>query len=172
MACDVAVLMGSESDLPVMEATLDVLREFNVPFMVRVMSAHRTPRVVAEFAETARNAGVKVIIAAAGLSAALAGVVAAHCDLPVIGAPMKGGALDGLDALLSTVQMPAGVPVATVGLGSHGARNAALLAVRILALGRPELAAALREYREKQAALAADADARVQRESSSECNFE
>jgi len=171
MACDVAVIMGSESDLPVVEKTLDVLREFGVGFTVRVMSAHRTPRIVAEFAETARESGVKVIIAAAGLSAALAGVLAAHCDLPVIGVPMKGGALDGLDALLSTVQMPGGVPVAAVGLGSHGARNAALLAVRILALERPDLVTALREYRENQAAMVADADARVQQESSAECSI-
>ncbi|NOY81124.1 MAG: 5-(carboxyamino)imidazole ribonucleotide mutase [Kiritimatiellaeota bacterium] len=162
MACDVAVVMGSKSDLPRIESTLDILREFDVPFSVRVMSAHRTPKLVAEYAETADKAGVKVIIAAAGAAAHLAGVVAAHTRLPVIGLPLKGGALDGLDALLSTVQMPGGVPVATLGLGSGGAKNAALLAIRILALGQPQLARRLEQFHRDQAAAVAAADEEVQ----------
>jgi len=164
MACDVALVMGSKSDLPKIEPTLDILRDFEIPFSVRVMSAHRTPKLVAEYAETAAEAGVKVIIAAAGLAAHLAGVMASHTCLPVIGVPMKGGALDGLDALLATVQMPGGVPVATVGLGSGGARNAALLAVRILALNQPELARRLEQFRDDQAARVAAADEEVQQD--------
>ncbi len=162
MACDIAVVMGSKSDLPRIEPTLDLLREFDVPFSVRVMSAHRTPKLVAEYAETADKAGVKIIIAAAGMAAHLAGVIAAHTPLPVIGLPLKGGALDGLDALLATVQMPGGVPVATLGLGSGGAKNAALLAIRILALNRPELARRLDQFRRDQAAAVAAADEEVQ----------
>lgn len=164
MACDVALVMGSKSDLPKLEPTLDALRDFGISFSVRVMSAHRTPELVTEYAETAAAAGVKVIIAAAGAAAHLAGVMAAHTCVPVIGLPLKGGALDGLDALLSTVQMPGGVPVATVGLGSGGARNAALLAIRILALNEPELARRLERFRDDLAAQVAAADKEVQQD--------
>ena len=162
MSAQVAVIMGSKSDLPRIQGTLDTLRDFGVDFDVRVMSAHRTPIAVAEFAETAEDVGLKVIIAAAGGAAHLAGTVAAHTLLPVIGLPVKGGALDGLDALLSTVQMPGGVPVATTGLGSGGAKNAALLAIQILALSQPALRDKLQSYREEQAAAVESADSEVQ----------
>jgi phosphoribosylaminoimidazole carboxylase PurE protein len=135
----VAVLMGSVSDWPVVENCVDTLKKFGVACEVQVVSAHRTPDRAAAFAKSAAKRGIQVIIAAAGSAAHLAGVVAAHTIVPVIGVPMKGGALDGLDALLATVQMPAGIPVATVALGTSGAVNAALLAVQILALGRPDL---------------------------------
>lgn len=135
----VGVLMGSDSDWPLLEDTAKTLKQFGVTFEVRVLSAHRTPERAAEYAQTARERGLKVLIAAAGGAAHLAGVIAAHTVLPVIGIPVKGGALDGLDALLSTVQMPAGIPVATVALGRSGAVNAALLAVQILALNDPAL---------------------------------
>jgi phosphoribosylaminoimidazole carboxylase PurE protein len=136
----VGVLMGSDSDWPLLEDTAKTLKDFGVAFEVRVLSAHRTPERAAEYAQTAGERGLKVLIAAAGGAAHLAGVIAAHTVLPVIGIPVKGGALDGLDALLSTVQMPAGIPVATVALGRAGAVNAALLAVQILALNDATLA--------------------------------
>ncbi|RKY16442.1 MAG: 5-(carboxyamino)imidazole ribonucleotide mutase [Planctomycetota bacterium] len=142
------VLMGSDSDLPVMEGCLAVLKEFGVPFHVEFCSAHRTPERAAELASGAASAGFKVIIAAAGAAAHLAGVLASHTTLPVIGVPCP-SALDGLDSLLSTVQMPAGVPVATVAIGKAGGVNSALLAVRILALSDDSLAAALEGYRAK-----------------------
>ncbi len=129
----VGVLMGSDSDWPVIEDTVRTLESFGVGCEARVMSAHRTPEAVAEYAGGAARRGLGVLIAAAGGAAHLAGVVAAHTTLPVIGIPVKGGALDGLDALLSTVQMPAGIPVATVAIGKSGAINAAILAVQILA---------------------------------------
>ncbi len=147
----VAVVMGSDSDWPSMEACVEQLRAFGLAPHVEVMSAHRSPQRVHEFAAGAESAGLEVIIAAAGMSAALAGAVAAVTCLPVIGVPMAGGALDGLDALLSTAQMPPGVPVATVGLGSAGARNAALLAVQFLAKRDPALDEAYRRFKTKQA---------------------
>ena len=131
----VAVIMGSDSDWDVMSESIKTLKSFGVTCEAHVMSAHRTPDRAAAFAKSAAAQGVKLIIAAAGSSAHLAGVLAAHTTLPVLGVPMKGGALDGLDALLSTVQMPAGIPVGTLALGKAGAVNAALLAVQILALG-------------------------------------
>ena len=130
----IGILMGSDSDWPVMKATYETLLGLEVPCEVRVSSAHRTPVETAEYAAGAAQRGLQVLIAAAGGAAHLAGVVAAHSTLPVIGVPMKGGALDGLDSLLSTVQMPSGIPVATVALGKAGAVNAALFAVEILAL--------------------------------------
>lgn len=136
---EVGVLMGSDSDWPLIEDTAKTLHEFDVTFEIRVISAHRTPEQAAVYAQSAAQRGLKVMIAAAGGAAHLAGVVAAHTNLPVVGIPVKGGALDGLDALLSTVQMPAGIPVATVALGRSGAINAALLAVQILALANDEL---------------------------------
>ena len=137
----VIVVMGSDSDLPVVEKGIEVLKEYGVPFEVRVLSAHRTPRAASELALSARDSGAGVIIAAAGKAAHLAGAMAANTTLPVIGLPVKSSTLDGLDALLSTVQMPTGIPVATVAI--DGAANAALLAVQILSVSEPELAAAL-----------------------------
>ncbi len=135
----VAVLMGSDSDWEIVKEAVATLKHFGVGCEVQVVSAHRTPERAAAIAAVAEKRGTRVIIAAAGGAAHLAGVVAAHTSLPVIGIPIKGGALDGLDALLSTVQMPAGVPVATVALGRAGAVNAAILAVQMLSLGNAAL---------------------------------
>ena len=152
MAKKVAILMGSKSDLPKLEDCIATLKNLQLETVVRVMSAHRTPEIVSAFASQAEADGFGVIIAAAGGAAHLAGVVAAHTLLPVIGIPIENGAFKGLDALLSTVQMPGGIAVATVGVGSGGATNAALLAAEMLALSDP----ALRER------LAADRAARSQ----------
>ncbi len=144
----VAVVMGSDSDWPVMKETVALLNQLKVPSEVRVISAHRTPDAAAAFARGAERAGIRVIIAAAGGAAHLAGVLASQVTLPVIGVPLEGfSGLGGLDALLSTVQMPAGVPVATVAIGKAGARNAAILAAQILALGDAALAARIRSMR-------------------------
>ena len=161
MNAKVAILMGSKSDLPKLQPTIDTLKEFAVPFTVRVMSAHRTPATVAEFAGKAASQGIRVLIAAAGGAAHLAGTVAAHTTLPVIGIPVEGGTFNGLDALLSTVQMPGGIAVATVGTGSGGAQNAALLAVQILALNDPKLTRRLELFRKSQREKVAKADAEV-----------
>ena len=147
MSLQVAVVMGSDSDLPKIEKCMETLEALEIPCTVRVMSAHRTPDVVTEFASSAKDKGFGVIIAAAGGAAHLAGVVAAHTLLPVIGIPVQGGALNGLDALLATVQMPGGIPVATVAIGSGGAMNAALLAAQMLALSDPALEQRLAEFR-------------------------
>ena len=155
----VAVILGSDSDLPVAERAFEALRSLRIPFAARVLSAHRTPDAAASFARSARDAGFGVLIALAGKAAHLAGVLAAHTRLPVIGVPVKAPDLGGLDALLSTVQMPSGVPVATVAI--DGAANAAWLAARILAVEDDALAAALeeraaameREVAQKDAAL-------------------
>jgi len=155
----VAILMGSESDLTVMEKASEVLREMGVDYEIDIASAHRSPEKTAEFAKKARARGFEAIIAGAGLAAHLAGALAVHTTLPVIGVPLKAGALDGLDALLSTVQMPPGVPVATVAI--DGAKNAAYLACEILSIKYPELAEKLEKFRadtrrkleEKSAAL-------------------
>jgi len=155
----VAVLMGSESDREVVAAALEVLDEFGVTAEWRVLSAHRTPQAVAEFAQNARGRGVGVIIAAAGGAAHLAGVVAAWTTLPVIALPVRGKSLDGLDSLLSMVQMPPGVPVATVGI--DGARNAALLAVAILSVADEQLARRLEGYRASMAQKVLESDARI-----------
>lgn len=146
----VSVIMGSTSDLEVMSAAFAVLEEFGVPYEKRVISAHRAPALLAKFSSTARERGVKVIIAGAGGAAHLAGVTAAYTTLPVIGVPICGKAFGGMDALLSTVQMPSGIPVATVAVG--GAKNAALLALEILSVSEPEIAAKLEEFRKKQTA--------------------
>lgn len=143
---EVAIVMGSDSDLPVVEKAIQSLKEYGVPCTARVMSAHRCPDKVAEFARSAEDNNIGVIIAAAGMAAHLAGAVAANTTLPVIGIPIKSG-LEGIDALLSTVQMPSGIPVATVGINS--ARNAALLAIQILAVSDPDLAAMLKLTRGK-----------------------
>lgn len=137
---EVAIVMGSDSDWPLLQETVQTLTGFGVGCEVRVMSAHRTPDLAATYARKASGSGLKVIIAAAGGAAHLAGVLCAHTTLPVIGIPVTSGFLNGLDSLLSTVQMPAGVPVATVATGKAGAVNAAILAVQILALNRPDLA--------------------------------
>jgi len=144
----VAVIMGSDSDMPVVEKAISTLESFSVPTEVRIMSAHRTPEDVHAFASAAREEEFGVIIAAAGKAAHLAGVIASYTTLPVIGIPIKSSTLDGLDALLSTVQMPGGIPVATVAI--DGAMNAALLAIEMLAIDDTALAEKLFEHREKQ----------------------
>ena len=146
----IIVLMGSKSDWEVMRRTDEVLTNFGVPHECRVLSAHRTPAETAEYVSGAEGRGVEVVIAAAGGAAHLAGVCAAHTILPVLGVPMESAALKGMDSLLSTVQMPAGIPVGTLAIGGAGARNAALLAVAILANSRPELRDKLRRFRAEQ----------------------
>ncbi len=143
----VSVIMGSDSDLPIMKETLDVLNDFKVENEVLILSAHRTFEATREYAQAATDRGIKIIIAGAGGSAHLPGVIAAIFSLPVIGVPIKTKSLDGLDSLLSIVQMPPGIPVATVGI--NGAKNAALLAIQILAISDKELALKLTEYRSK-----------------------
>ena len=154
-----AIIMGSDSDLPVVQKTADTLRAFDVPFEAHVFSAHRTPDQARDFARSAREKGYGVIIAAAGMAAHLAGAIAANTTLPVIGIPCKGGALDGLDALLSTVQMPSGIPVATVAL--NGGANAALLAVEILAVTDGALAKKLEDKRRADAEAVLRKDAAI-----------
>jgi 5-(carboxyamino)imidazole ribonucleotide mutase len=158
----VAVLMGSDSDLPVMEATLEVLGNFELPYEVRVNSAHRTPDAIRAYVKDAEARGCAVFIAAAGMAAHLAGAVAALTTRPVIGVPIDAGPLSGLDALLSTVQMPGGIPVATVAIGKVGAKNAAYLAAQILALGDSALSERVSDERRRQseAVLAKDAKLR------------
>jgi 5-(carboxyamino)imidazole ribonucleotide mutase len=146
----VLVIMGSKSDWEVMRNADQTLGDFGVPHECRVISAHRTPALAAEVAQGAEKRGVKIIIAAAGGAAHLAGVIAAHTVLPVLGVPMKSEALNGLDSLLSTVQMPAGIPVGTLAIGKAGATNAALFAIAILALARPELGEKLKAFRHDQ----------------------
>jgi 5-(carboxyamino)imidazole ribonucleotide mutase len=158
----IAILMGSDSDWETLQHTEQTLTGFDLRCEVRVMSAHRTPEAVAEFAREAEGRGVKVLIAAAGGAAHLAGVVAAHTTLPVIGVPVKGWALDGLDSLLSTVQMPGGIPVATVAIGKAGAVNAAILAVQILALHDTALRRRLKEHKASLKDKVVDGDRRVQ----------
>lgn len=146
----VAVIMGSKSDWETMRQAADTLTSFGVPHECRVLSAHRTPAETAEYAGQAESRGIEVIVAAAGGAAHLAGVCAAHTLLPVLGVPMESASLKGLDSLLSTVQMPAGVPVGALAIGAPGARNAALLAIAILANSRPDLREKLRRYRAEQ----------------------
>lgn len=147
----VGILMGSKNDWETMKAASAVLGEFGVVHESRAISAHRSPDLVADYAKSAEARGIEVIIAAAGMSAALPGVVAAMTPLPVLGVPMEGKLLGGLDAVLSMVQMPGGVPVGTLAIGSAGAKNAALLAIRILANSRPELRQRLRDFHAKMA---------------------
>ena len=156
----VAILMGSDSDFGVMSKAVSVLKEFEIPVEVHVYSAHRTPEKVAEFASKAKDNGFGVIIAGAGMAAALAGVVAGHTTLPVIGVPLKSNALEGVDALLSTVMMPSGIPVATVAI--DGSKNAAYLAAQILAVGDEELAKKVLENRQKQSAAVLVKDQEIQ----------
>jgi phosphoribosylaminoimidazole carboxylase PurE protein len=159
MSATVAIVMGSKSDLPKLQAGIDALTDLGIPHEVRVISAHRTPERAAEFAKGAADRGLKVIIAAAGGAAHLAGALAAQTTLPIIGVPVNATALAGLDALLATVQMPAGIPVATVAI--DGAQNAALLAAQILALADPALAGRLRQQRQAMARKVEAADASV-----------
>ena len=147
----VGIIMGSKSDWETLQTAAQVLKEFGVGHEAKVASAHRSPELTAEYARTAEDRGLEVIIAAAGLAAHLPGVVAATTLLPVLGVPMQSKALGGLDSLLSMVQMPGGVPVGTLAIGSAGAKNAALLAIRILANSRPELRDKLRQYHAKMA---------------------
>jgi 5-(carboxyamino)imidazole ribonucleotide mutase len=147
----VAVIMGSKSDWDVMRGADEVLSKFGIAHECRVLSAHRTPAQTAEYVSHAEGRGLEIIIAAAGGAAHLAGVCAAHTLLPVLGVPMESASLKGMDSLLSTVQMPAGIPVGTLAIGSAGARNAALLAIAILANQRPELRQKLRQYRDEMA---------------------
>jgi phosphoribosylamine--glycine ligase len=156
----VGIVMGSDSDLGVMEETAAILRNFGIAFEITVASAHRTPRRAAEFAASARERGIKVIIAGAGHAAHLAGAMAAHTTLPVIGVPIDSSAFQGLDALLSTVQMPPGIPVATVAVGKPGAVNAGILAAQILAVSDPVLADKLVNHK---AAMAAKVEEKAQK---------
>lgn len=155
----VAVIMGSDSDFPIVSGAVKLLKDFGVPFEVHVMSAHRTPKETAEFSSNARRNGFGVVIAAAGKAAHLAGAIAAQTDLPVIGIPVKSSTLDGLDALLSTVQMPKGIPVATVAI--DGAENAAILAVQIMSVYNEELAKKLSDYRAKMAKEVIEKDTQI-----------
>jgi 5-(carboxyamino)imidazole ribonucleotide mutase len=157
----VGVIMGSDSDLPVMQGAIDVLEEFGVPYEVHVVSAHRTPQEMLDYGRDAAGRGLRVIVAGAGGAAALPGMTASVTSLPVIGVPVPLAHLDGLDSLLSIVQMPAGIPVATVGVGN--ARNAGLLAVRILATGDDALRARLDQARADLAALVSEKDAKLPR---------
>ena len=158
----VAILMGSDTDFPVMEEAAKILTEFQVPYEITVRSAHRSPDRTAEFARKAEGRGVEVIIAGAGGAAHLAGVIAAHTILPVIGVPMESGFM-GLDSLLSTVQMPGGVPVATVAIGKAGARNAGILAVQILSGKHRELKKSLVRYKASLAAKVEEADKKLKK---------
>jgi len=154
--------MGSESDMAVMQSCVDTLKGFGIEPAVRVISAHRTPQIAAEFADNAAANGIKVIIAAAGMAAHLAGALAGRTTLPVIGVPLiSAGGLEGIDALVSTAQMPAGVPVATMAIGEAGAKNAAILAAQILALSDDTLAEKLTEFKKIQAKKAAEKDSKV-----------
>ena len=158
----VAILMGSDSDFPVMQSTVDVLKSFNIRCEVKVTSAHRTPAATHSYVKDAEARGCKVFICAAGLAAHLAGAVAGITTRPVIGVPIDGGPLQGMDALLSTVQMPAGVPVATVAIGKAGAKNAGYLAAQMLAVADDELAEKVRAERQKNAEEVMEKDAALQ----------
>jgi len=147
----IGIVMGSDSDLPVMQGCVDFLKKMGIPYEITVASAHRSPARALEYASSARTRGLKIIIAAAGMAAHLGGVLAAHTTLPVIGVPVDSSSLNGLDALLSTVQMPPGVPVATMGIGKAGAKNGAILAAQILALSDEGLAAKLANFKEEMA---------------------
>ncbi len=170
----IGIVMGSDSDLPTMKEASDILDQFGLPYEVRICSAHRSPSSTAAYADGAENRGLKVLIAGAGGAAHLAGVLAAHTTLPVIGVPLNSSPLQGMDALLSTAQMPGGVPVATMAIGPTGARNAALLAVEILALSDPALKTRLTQYKnglardveEKDRALRASRSVGVRRPTS------
>ena len=158
----VGIVMGSDSDFPVLSEACKTLEKFGIPFEVEVASAHRTPARAHEYATTAAARGLKVVIAAAGAAAHLAGVIAANTTLPVIGVPMGGSSLNGLDALLSTVQMPGGIPVATMAIGQAGAVNAAIFAAEILGLSDPEIAKRLAIHKEDLVRSVKEKNARLQ----------
>jgi len=158
----VLIVMGSESDIPVMEEAATMLRKFGVPFEMRISSAHRCPDRTAALAAEAEGRGIRVIIAGAGMAAHLAGVMAAGTILPVIGVPIGGGQLNGVDALYSTVQMPGGIPVATVAIGKAGAKNAGILAVQMLALADGSLAGQLRQFKESMVREVEEKDRQLQ----------
>ena len=158
----VGIVMGSASDLPVVEKAIKVLQEYSVPFEVRVLSAHRCPDEAREFAATARQSGFAVLIGAAGMAAHLAGALAANTTLPVIGIPCKSSVLDGMDALLATVMMPSGIPVATVAI--DGAKNAAILATQILALSDKELSSKLKADRQKSSETVLEKNAKIEQQ--------
>ena len=158
----VGIIMGSDSDLPVMQETVKVLKQFDVPYEIGVYSAHRSPHRTLEYVTTARDRGLKLIIAGAGAAAHLAGVAAAETTLPVIGVPIDSSPLSGFDALLATVQMPPGVPVATMGVGKSGATNAGFLAVQILALSDERLAVRFTEYKSSLEKSVAEKSRKVQ----------
>jgi len=160
----VGIIMGSDSDLAVMQEAAKVLKQFEIPYEIGVYSAHRSPHRTLEYVRSARERGLKVIIAGAGSSAHLAGVTAGETTLPVIGIPIDSSPLSGLDSLLSTVQMPPGVPVATMGVGNSGATNAAVFAVQILALGDERLAGRLAEYKDQLEKSVAEKSKKVQEE--------
>ena len=158
----VSIVMGSDSDLEIMNECAKALDGFDIPYEIDITSAHRAPRKTASFAKEAAGRGVKVIIAAAGGAAHLAGVVAAETTLPVVGVPIPSTSLQGMDSLLSTVQMPAGIPVATLAVGRAGATNAGILAAQILALGDPEIAEKVRQHKEKLARGVEDKSRKLQ----------
>ncbi len=156
----VGILMGSDSDLPVMKEAADVLKGFGIPFEVTISSAHRSPKRTSEYAKGAASRGIRVIIAGAGSAAHLAGFIAAETAVPVIGVPIDSSSLKGMDALLSTVQMPAGVPVATMAIGKAGAKNAGIFAAQIIAVGNKRLQAKLKAFKEK---LASDVEEKAKK---------
>ncbi len=159
----VAIVMGSDSDLPVMQEGAKILESFGVAYEMRILSAHRTPEAAREFAQNALTQGIRVVIAGAGGAAHLAGFMAAHTPIPVIGVPLAGSSLGGADALYATVQMPPGIPVATVAIGEPGAKNAAILAVEILALADMSLRKKLHEYRTAMSRGVLAKDAKLQK---------
>ena len=161
---EVGIVMGSDSDWPLVKSATATLESFGIAYEVRVISAHRTPEVASKYAATAEKRGLKIIMAAAGGAAHLGGVLAAHTILPVIGIPIKGGAINGVDSLLATLQMPAGIPVATVTLGSAGPINAAILAAQILAVGRAGMRKKLVAFKEQLKEKVRKGDARVQKD--------
>ena len=158
----VGILMGSDSDLPIMEEAVSALEQLQIRFEMGICSAHRSPEKAAQYAKGAEKRGIQVLIAGAGAAAHLAGALAANTILPVIGIPLSSGPLQGLDALLATVQMPSGVPVATMALDRAGARNAAILAAQVLALHDPDLASRLKAYKEKMAQGIEEKDRQLQ----------
>ena len=147
----VGILMGSDSDLPIMEEAAKILKEFDIPYEITISSAHRSPKRTSDYAKNAADRGIKIIIAGAGSAAHLAGFIAAETILPVIGVPIDSSSLKGMDALLSTVQMPGGVPVAAMAIGKAGAKNAGIFAAQILATSAKDIQAKLKAYKEKQA---------------------
>ena len=167
MKPNILIVMGSDSDLPVMEQAEEVLKKFDIPYEITVASAHRTPDRTVKLVRAAEKNGVEVIIAGAGSAAHLAGVIAAHTVLPVIGVPIDSSPLKGIDALYSTVQMPPGIPVATMAVGKAGARNAAIFAVQVLQIGNARLTAVLKNYKKEMAKEVTEKAKKVSRRSQS-----